>query len=56
MARSKSGRIVLEIDPILKKNLYLALEKNQKNLKEWFIEEAEYFTIERGQNGTDKDD
>lgn len=43
MARSKSGRIVLVIDPILKKNLYLALEKNQKNLKEWFIGEAEAF-------------
>ncbi len=40
MARGKSGRIVLEIDPELKRNLYMALEKNQKTMKEWFVKEA----------------
>lgn len=45
MARSKSGRIVIEIDPTLKKDLYLALEKNQTNLKEWFIKKAEDFVL-----------
>ena len=43
MARGKSGRVVLEIDPTVKRNLYLALEKNQKTLKEWFIQNAEEY-------------
>jgi len=43
MARGKSGRIVLEVDPYLKRNLYLSLETNQKTLKEWFIEAAESY-------------
>ncbi len=40
MARGKSGRIVLEVDPELKRSLYMALEKNQKTMKEWFVKEA----------------
>lgn len=49
MARGKSGRIVLEVDPTLKKNLYLALEKDQMTLKEWFIKSAEDFIINHQQ-------
>lgn len=41
MARGKSGRIVLEINPETKKELYLSLEKNQLTLKEWFLEKAD---------------
>ena len=37
MARGKSGRIVLEIDTMIKRKLYLALEQNQTTLKDWFI-------------------
>jgi len=40
MARGKSGRIVLEIDPEMKRELYLTLEQNQKTMKEWFVKEA----------------
>lgn len=40
MARGKSGRIVLEIDPEMKRKLYLTLEQNQKTMKEWFVKEA----------------
>lgn len=40
MARGKSGRIVLEIDPEMKRELYLTLEKNQQTMKEWFVKEA----------------
>lgn len=40
MARGKSGRIVLEIDPELKRKLYLTLEHSQKTMKEWFVKEA----------------
>jgi hypothetical protein len=43
MARGKSGRVVIKIDPILKRNLYLALEKKQTTLKDWFLETAESF-------------
>jgi len=42
MARGKSGRVVLEIDPNLKRNLYLELEKRQQTLKEWFVAEAKH--------------
>ncbi|MCM3631146.1 hypothetical protein M3194_27925 [Paenibacillus glycanilyticus] len=40
MARGKSGRVVLEIDTALKRNLYLVLEKNETTLKEWFVNMA----------------
>jgi len=40
MARGKSGRIVIEIDPKLKRELYLKLEEKQRTLKEWFVAEA----------------
>lgn len=43
MARGKSGRIVLEIDPTLKRQLYLTLEKNQMTLKEWFLIASQEF-------------
>jgi len=41
MARGKSGRVVLEIDPDLKEKLYSQLERNQQTMKEWFVGEAE---------------
>jgi len=41
MARGKSGRVVLEIDPELKRQLYASLESRQETMKEWFIKEAE---------------
>lgn len=37
MAIGESGRIVLEIDPELKRRLYSALALENKTLKEWFI-------------------
>ena len=43
MARGKSGRVVLEIDPELKRQLYFTLEYKQQTMKEWFIEEAQNF-------------
>lgn len=41
MAKGESGRIVLEIDPNLKKTLYSVLALEQKTLKDWFLENAE---------------
>lgn len=43
MARGKSGRIVLEVDPTIKRKLYFALEKNQITLKDWFLETANIY-------------
>lgn len=41
MAIGDSGRIVLEIDPDIKKRLYASLALDQMSLKEWFIKTAE---------------
>ena len=37
MAIGESGRIVLEIDPELKRRLYSTLALENKTLREWFI-------------------
>lgn len=37
MAIGSSGRIVIEIDPALKQDLYAALERDETNLKAWFL-------------------
>jgi hypothetical protein len=37
MAIGESGRIVLEVDPELKRKLYSALALEQKTLKDWFL-------------------
>jgi hypothetical protein len=41
MSRGNSGRIVLEIDPKLKKELYIALAKENVTLKLWFLRNTE---------------
>lgn len=40
MARGDSGRIVIEISPDLKRQLYSALAIENQTLKDWFIETA----------------
>ena len=42
-ARGKSGRIVIEIDPELKKELYFALTADDSTLKDWFIKKAKAY-------------
>ena len=37
MAIGESGRIVIEIDPELKRRLYSTLALENKTLKQWFI-------------------
>ena len=41
MAKGESGRIVLEVDPELKKTLYSILAMEQQTLKDWFIDKAQ---------------
>jgi hypothetical protein len=43
MAKGNSGRIVLEIDPEIKRNLYIVLAKNQLTLKDWFVSTADIY-------------
>ncbi len=37
MAKGNSGRLVIEIDPELKQELYQALGDEGLNLKQWFL-------------------
>jgi len=40
MSVGESGRIVLEIDPAMKKQLYQTLKSEGLNMKEWFLLQA----------------
>lgn len=40
MAIGKSGRVVIEIDPLFKEKLHEAVKKEGKTLKEWFESKA----------------
>ena len=40
MPIGSSGRVVIEVEPELKKALHAALRENGSNLKEWFVEQA----------------
>jgi hypothetical protein len=43
MARGDSGRIVIEIDPELKKQLYSVLAREGTTLKDWFVSKARLY-------------
>jgi hypothetical protein len=43
MARGVSGRIVIEINPEIKQELYEQLMVNNVSLKSWFLENVESF-------------
>lgn len=49
MSIGKSGRIVIEVEPDFKQELYDALGKEGKSLKSWFLENAESFLSDKGQ-------
>ena len=49
MARGKSGRIVLEIDPSLKSDLYDALQEEGLTLKEWFLRHTGSYLAQKAQ-------
>ena len=49
MAKGNSGRIVIEIDPSFKDELYTALKKEDLNMKGWFLSNAEEFLKNRSQ-------
>jgi hypothetical protein len=49
MAQGPSGRIVIEVDPTLKRELYSKLAAEGICLKEWFIRHATDYMAEREQ-------
>lgn len=50
MGIGTSGRIVIEIQPDLKQELYEALAQDNKSLKKWFLEHVdEYLAADRPQ-------
>jgi hypothetical protein len=49
MARGGSGRIVLEIDPSQKNDLYTALTKDGLTLKSWFLRQTSLYLRDRTQ-------
>jgi len=46
---SESGRIVLEVEPDLKRRLYSALALQHQSLKDWFIGQAVEYVRSRQQ-------
>lgn len=49
MSVGTSGRIVLEIDPEQKKELYQALKKDDLNMKRWFLKQMDAYLKDRNQ-------
>jgi len=49
MSIGKSGRIVIEVEPDIKQELYEVLGKEGKSLKAWFLENAQSFLADKGQ-------
>ena len=49
MVKGDSGRIVIEVDPHLKRQLYSALASDGSTLKAWFVDAANTYLEEREQ-------
>ena len=49
MSIGNSGRVVIEIDPDLKKELYAILIRDGSTLKDWFVKSAETYLTESNQ-------
>ena len=53
MAVGKSHRIVIEVDPALKQQIYEALNTNSMTSKDWFLEHTSQ-TLLQGANKSQK--
>lgn len=47
LPKAESGRVVVDIDPALKRRLYSVLAMESSTLKEWFIRSAEHYIKEK---------
>lgn len=50
MAIGSSGRVVVELDPMLKQELHVALREDGRNLKDWLIDNAISYLESRQQS------
>lgn len=46
MSIGSSGRIVIEVDPDLKRELYATLIRDGSTLKEWFLRNAQNYLLD----------
>lgn len=54
MSKGDSGRIVIEIEPTLKRQLYSALAMDGSTLKDWFIQCAERHVKDKADQTSNK--
>lgn len=50
MSIGLSGRIVIEVPPTTKRELYAALARDGLTLKEWFLNKAHEYTLDNAQS------
>ena len=49
MSKGDSGRVVIEVDPDLKRKLYSVLAADSSTLKDWFVSAAAHYIAEHEQ-------
>jgi hypothetical protein len=49
MSIGSSGRIVIEVEPEIKKRLYSVLAKEGLTLKDWFLSNTKFYLMTEGQ-------
>jgi hypothetical protein len=49
MSIGNSGRIVIEVEPDVKRQLYVQLAKDGMTLKDWFLREAYAYLTDQSQ-------
>ncbi len=54
MSIGSSGRIVIEVEPVLKRQLYASLLSQGMSLKEWFVINADQFVKNNGNSSVIK--
>jgi hypothetical protein len=50
VAKGSSGRLVIEIDPLIKKELYERLGEKGLNMREWFLINANAYLKQNNQS------
>jgi len=55
VAKGSSGRLVIEIDPLIKKELYERLGEKGLNMREWFLINANAYLKQNKQSSLLKD-
>jgi hypothetical protein len=52
MSKGDSGRVVIELDPALKRRLYSALAIENSTLKDWFVDAAKRYVAKQQPRST----